>query len=672
MGQPHHIDVWGHVYTTPPEPPMSEMINYGLPQEEQKFKRTQIPYFFDKEYIDRDEDGFPIWNTEQSEFILQEYKRRINGCWYLINGKPIYFTGDNYFFLNYWWMGAFTEDGFPEFRYAQVKYFYFSDLAERSDVDFGYLFVGNRRYSKTEMELSIQYNRSSLNKNIFCSLMSLDASHAKENMFNKVVRSWKVMFEPFQPRHSGTTEPREILNFGNPPRKSKKGKEAAKETSPLNSYINFLPTKVTALQGKRPKRTFIDEAATIDQMNLLDFWTTSKQALALGMKKIVGKVAMPCTLEEMKDNAGVRYYELWKRSDHRKRNQNGRTESGLIRAFKPYWEGLEGFIDEFGFDKVDEAKAYVENEMASAEPHERMKLRRQFPSTEAEAFNINYGGALEDDVLNILKDVLTMSNSNAFKEQPCEIYEVNGEVKIKNVSPKPDALWILEEPHEGVDYVIGIDGTATDKESGGKATDERSEFAIVVTKKLELNGRSYCDVAYISKTPNRKEDMFRIAHQLWIYYNKFGRCKVMAEGNAGNASPIHAYFANRGAKFALMNEPKYVGTDNPEVLNRTGFVRTGTMKAIQLDLLNIAIRLHGHHLRGRRVIENLLKVGTGNTDLADAFMAALVGWKNFGNIEAKKERSNTYQKMRGKRRFDQAKGKWVIEKEQPEEEFIEE
>jgi len=44
-----------------------------------------------------------------------------------------------------------------------------------------------------------------------------------------------------------------------------------------------------------------------------------------------------------------------------------------------------------------------------------------------------------------------------------------------------------------------------------------------------------------------------------------------------------------------------------------------------------------------------------------------VGWKNFGNVEEKKERSNNYQKMRGKRRFDQAKGKWVIEQEQLEE-----
>jgi hypothetical protein len=284
-----------------------------------------------------------------------------------------------------------------------------------------------------------------------------------------------------------------------------------------------------------------------------------------------------------------------------------------------------------------------------------------------DAFNIDNGDSLEEDVINILKEVLTMSESGAFKEQPCDIYEVNGEIKIKNIPPRPDALFIIEEPHENVDYIIGIDGTATDKDSGGTATDERSEFAVVVTKKLEIGGRSYCDAAYISKTPNKKEDLFRIIYQLWMYYNKFGKCRVMMEANAGNQSPITSYFTNRGARYALLHEQKYVGTDNPEVLNRVGFVRTGTMKATQLALLNIAIRQHGHHLRGERLIKNLLKIGNGNTDLADAYMAAIVAWKDFGNLDEKKRNKDNYQKMRGKRFFDQKTGKWVIEKPQLEE-----
>lgn len=669
IGNTLKIKVGEHVFETPPLPNFSSMINFGLPIEEQKFNRTVIPECFGdlssmtNPLVERDDDGNPIWNYEQTQFIIQEYDRRINGCWYLINGKPIYITGDNYFFLNYWWMGAFTSDGYPEFRYAQCKYFYFLDICEKDDNCFGDLFVAQRRFSKTEVAASRVYNKATLNKNVQCFVMSLEYKHARDNIYARIVRSWKVMFEPFRPKHSGTTEPRELLLFGNPPKKSKKSKEEQRKSTVLDSYIQPLPTKVTALQGKRPFFTFVDEAATIDEMNVLDFWSTSKQALALGMKKIIGKISMPCTLEDMKETAGERYYRLWVDSNSKELTPNGRTKSGLKRYLKPYWEGLEGFVDEYGFDKEEEAKSYVEAEIDAAEPAERIKLRRQFPRDENDAFAITFGDAIEEDCKLILQEMLAANKDGMFEAQPCEIYEIGGEVKIKNVKPSSECLWIIEEPHDGVEYIIGIDGTATDKKSSGEKTaDAKSEFAIVVTKKVEIGARCYCEVAYVSKVPTRREDMFRMAYHLWIYYNKYGKCKVMAEANASVSSPLDAYFSNRGAKKGLMYEPKYVGTDSREVLNRTGFVKTATMKATLVDLLNIQIRLHGHHFRGRALIENILKVGKENADLADAFQAAMVGWGNFGNVEMKKERArDNYVKMRGTRTFDQATGRWKVE-----------
>jgi len=872
IGDPEMDSGVSYTYETPPMPKKSQMLNYGLNIKDQKFKRTEIPDCFgdmddmSNDQIIRDDDGNALLTPEQQGFVIQERDRIRSGCWYLIKGEPIFLTGDCYFYLNYWWIGAENEDGYPEFRYAICKYFYFCELVDKSPDVFGGLFVTGRRFGKaldletdiptpdgwkkmkdlaegdcvfgsdgkptvvtfvsevmtdrkcynvklsdgtiikadadhnwlinskndrirgykgrvmttqqivdsgvksispkgrkeskysivncgkveyekknllipprilglwlsdgsthytkftntdqqlidewiaygksvglmmkkddeitymltsgknggrhtqnhllnclraydliknkhipqdylessiedrfnlltalfdgdgtvmmngatysfstkylhlaeqvrelaaslgykvticidhnkqynrdyyqanlcsydeppfklqrqldkinrigntvrtggyrnnhryiidieecdsvpvkciqvdnenhtylctknyvvthnTEMELCRVYKKAITNQNKILALMSLTKDEAKENLFSKIVRSWDVMFEFFKPKHSGTTRPVESLTFARPPRSSKKQKEVQRQQIFLNTSIGVRATKVSALQGKKPFYTFVDEAATIDAMDMEKFWSTSKQALALGGgKKIVGKVMLPCTLEEMNPKGGERYYSLWQQSDVNKLTMNGRTSSGLIRYLKPYWEGLEGFIDEWGFDLKDEAIEFVENEynsfVDSGKMDEAVRYRRQFPRNASDAFNIAYGNTLEEDVLNILKEVLIMSNSGAFKEQPCEIYEVNGEVKIKNVSPKPDALFILEEPHEGVEYVIGIDGTATDKESGGKATDERSEFAIVVTKKLEISGRSYCDVAYISKTPNRKEDMFRIA-----------------------------------------------------------------------------------------------------------------------------------------------------------------
>lgn len=658
-----------HYYYTPPMPSFETMINFGLKIEDQKFSRVVIPDCFGdlssphNDSIDRDEDGNPIWSTEQTSFIDQEYDRRLYGCWYLIKGRPIYLTGDCYFYLNYWWMDAENEDGYPEFRYAVVKYFYFADIVDKDPDVFGGLFVTARRFGKTEMELSRIYNKATTIENKIFALMSLTGDEAKDNLFKKIIRTWDVMFEPFKPKHAGTTAPEKELNFGKPPRKSVKSKQRQSTQKYLKSIISPRKTKVSALQGKKPYYTFVDEAATIDEMNVGKFWSTSKQALALGGGKIIiGKVMMPCTLEEMKDNAGKIYHELWGKSDNTIKINN-RTTSGLIRYLKPYWEGLEGFIDEYGFDKEEEAKLWVESTyqqlLDNGERDDAVTYRRQFPRNEKDAFNIAVGKTLEEDCLNILQDVL---DKCAEIGQACEIYEIDGEVRIKNIKPHEDALYIIEEPHPNVEYIIGLDGTATDEDSSGKdTTGKRSKFGIVVTKKLEIGKRSYCDVAYIAKYPKKREEMYRISYYLWVYYNKYGKCKVMPEANGGTSSPVTATFTNRGAKRALMYEPKYVGTDIKEFKNRLGFVRTGDMKDLQFENLNMCIRLHGHHFRGKAFIQDVMKTGDTNTDLSDAFQAAMVGWGNFGNIELKKERkSSSYLEMRGKRTFNQATGKWDI------------
>jgi hypothetical protein len=195
--------------------------------------------------------------------------------------------------------------------------------------------------------------------------------------------------------------------------------------------------------------------------------------------------------------------------------------------------------------------------------------------------------------------------------------------------------------------------------SGTDPKNKKSDFAIVVTKKLKIGQRSYCEVAYISRIPVNKDDMFRIAYYLYRYYNVFGNCKVSPEANAGNISPIFSYFTNRGAKRALIQEPKYVGTDSKEVMARYGFVRTGKMKEAQIYLLNIQIRLYGHHFRSKRLIENIIKTGVENTDLSDSFQSAIVGWGNFGNIEHKETvNNNRYQQLRANREFNQKTGKW--------------
>ena len=50
--------------------------------------------------------------------------------------------------------------------------------------------------------------------------------------------------------------------------------------------------------------------------------------------KIVGKALVGSTVNPM-DKGGQEYKELWKDSDPKTRNENGRTRTGLYRLFMP-------------------------------------------------------------------------------------------------------------------------------------------------------------------------------------------------------------------------------------------------------------------------------------------------------------------------------------------------
>lgn len=621
------IDGFHSPYITPPVPSHETIEGYNLPKESQKWVRPVLP---------DDEEITSYSEKDKAELIYREFTRRLFGYWFFNNGEPTYITGDYYFYLTYWFIGAVTSDGYPEYRTANRDWMYVVDFCEKDPNCMGLIAMCQKRDGKTERHLSTLYNRATLiDENCLFGMQSLTATEAKNNLFkSRLMRSHKLIYNYLKPISNETTSKREIIS-----ELTFKGENIGKGRykAGLNNVIDWRPTLANAYQGKRPKMIFIDEAGSIDEMDVEEWWTTVKQQLVLG-KKIFGKAYLPTTLESMTPKGAAKYQKLWNESDPDKIDDNGRTQSGLYRYFKPHYKGREGFIDSFGNDLEEEAIKFRQNELDNATIDNQRKIKRQYPANVDEAFDVDFGGGLDSDSIEILKQRKAELIKKNRPRVAYKIYEYNGQIhtNVKGKAAKDD-LVIFEDPKPDIKYVIGVDGTGTDKQTNN-SNKKKSRFSISVTKLFDpdQNAGSYCDVAEMIMEPDRQEDCFRMAFLISKYYNKYGNGRILPEGNIGTAPAIVGYFENRGGLKMMLKQPKYLGTDSKETLNRYCFYRDGTVLETQMLLLNQAIRMYGHNINSVDLIDDLIKVGKANTDMAASYMAAILGWGGFSNPDSKR------------------------------------
>lgn len=664
LGEADKFDLW---YEYPPSPPDEEIENFGLPLSEQIFKRVIIPDYFDD--IDYDDDGDAVLKTkEQQSFFLREINRRRNGHWYFIGGRKIFITGHHYFYLNYWWMDAEGNDGFPEFRWGNALLFYVIDYVFKNPKILGLLFLCRKRAGKTETFLSICYNLATLTTNRLCRLMSLKRETADINLFTKIKRSWIVMFPPFRPVHSGSTDPKDKLFFSTP---SKRGSKKVKQQreflgnakkQPLNSVIQTVETKISAVQGEKPHYVFVDEAASIIEMDLIKFATTAREQLHLGFTTIIGKLFMPCTLEELNESGVPAYQKLWLGSNPKDLENRVRTESGFIRYYQPAWMALEGHIDKFGFPMEKEAKDIIKKIIDEASPQDQLKLKRQYSSTAEEAFGLVSESGLEEASLLVLNEVEQMIDLEPNKMGRYKFYEYNNEVRAE---PAQGDTGIVEVYHgdlsvkEHCTYIISVDGTASDKKTNSvKTRDKKSKIAVGVFKTFDgIDQRNYCDIATYCEEPTNLDDSYRIIFCMWKHYNKYGKCRINVEYAVGTVPAMYSFFCNKNSGKAFLKQLKYPGTNNFETVERIGTSRTGNVPEIQLFLTNRWVQAHGHHFRNKRLIHDLKMTGSGNRDLSSMAQLAVLCFGKFYHDANEVEIEKPKPEPTG--HFDQNLRRWI-------------
>lgn len=348
-------ELGGYKVPLPEMPPLETMANFGLPIEQQKFVRTEIPIGLRKKKV----------VTESEEiFIRDEFHKIHNGIWQLIKGKPIYFSGAYYFFLNYWTTNQGVK---PDFKFIQSLLFLMWEMVIHDKNLYGIFLVKPRRIGGTEITIEWLYVDILRYRNMVCGMQSKNEDSVFKN-YRRILNAHKNMMWFFKPINQGSSGNKEglFLRYPEEQQTAKKLRESSenldKETTyedpEINSDLTYGPSVATHYDGERLDRYILNEFGKVEKMSVLDCWDKVKPCLHLDNgETITGKAVMESTIEEMNDDQICELVDFWHDSDITKKDENGRTISGLISLFISATDAAKE--DEWGFPKSAETLKFL-------------------------------------------------------------------------------------------------------------------------------------------------------------------------------------------------------------------------------------------------------------------------------------------------------------------------
>lgn len=397
---PEKIIIYGIECTIPDAPD-------NIPIEANKFVRVKLPESF--KYLDYDKEDRPIYNDEQLTFIDREITRCTVGFWFWNKGVLTYITGHHYRYLTYWVL----ENGQrPEYRDAGRRHFVFFETVYNHPKIIGELRGKKRREGATSEGTCISVGIATFNANTNCGTMSMNDVYA-EKVFQTMIR-YGFFNQPefLRPRLDRSGTNKKDLNFVETPERGK-GKSATIEG--LNSRIDFQPLTLNTYDSTRLSFLLGDEWGKIEKIDINRLFEVVKECVKQGVRK-VGFIYAPTTCNPP-DKGGDNFKILWDNSNQFEYGLD--TPTGMVQYFQPAWEGMEGFIDEYGFsvveppddetlqylinqqllipdlksripteDLVKGAKKYLEDEFSKLKTAEQKSdFRRKFPFTSDDMFD---------------------------------------------------------------------------------------------------------------------------------------------------------------------------------------------------------------------------------------------------------------------------------------------
>lgn len=327
-----------------------EILFYSERKRNQYWRRTPMPKNLTKD----NEDSY-------YEYIMEEFRRRREGIWFMNNGEPVYLTGAYYFSLQ--WGRMQDNDGYMDFRYAQLNMFYHTEACVRDKRCLGQIFVKSRRTGYTYEKLFRMLHESTSTRNANFGITSKNDTDAKK-AFSKFSYGFRNLPFFFRPVVKGRVDSLKFLEFSKPSDGSKEAKKKNDTNTDayLNTYIDYEATKDDAYDGQKMYRYLGDEAGKWKKpANYLNHWGQIYPTFDEG-GKIVGKAFIGSTVGA-RSKGGQEFVELLNGSKISKRNKTtGRTPTGMYSYFLPAQENMTEFTDKYGVcHKTIESGGVFEN-----------------------------------------------------------------------------------------------------------------------------------------------------------------------------------------------------------------------------------------------------------------------------------------------------------------------
>jgi hypothetical protein len=352
-------------------------IRNGLPDNyEEKRAEEIIKKGEEENYADPELEAF-----RQAAWI-----RRISGCWFANGpkGEPVYISGNHYFYLEWCFIAAEENNGYPSFRETDRRLFLFLEHCVQNPNSYGILLLTKRRNGKTQASASFGLNRVTRKKYANLGIQSKTAEDAEKVVFkDAVMRMFQRMPHFFQPIHDFRRAANAKNTFVFKPAQG--DIKAIQEKKFLGGWIEWRSSSETAFDGTKLSAYIGDEIfKTPVEVDIYSRWNIVKYCL-INNGQIFGKAMLTSTVEEIEGAIDV-YTKFWRDSDHLYAKGNGKSKTGLFRFFIPGDEARN--YDKYGYtDKTkNRSEILQEREMFKTDVQVYNSIVRKDPLSVDEAF----------------------------------------------------------------------------------------------------------------------------------------------------------------------------------------------------------------------------------------------------------------------------------------------
>ena len=319
----------------PKKPKNTDIRYHRMPKEQQYWRREEMP----KGLTPENENVF-------ADYIMEQFRIRREGLWFMNNGEAVYITGTQWMGLQ--WNKMLDTGGYKDFRMAQRDMYLFGKACILDPRCVGELFVKGRRTGFTEEKIDYLVDDSTSTKNALFGITSKTGDDAQEAFlkYSYVVQNLPFFFIPVV---KGKIDDRNKMEFGKVSDSSKasKLKRQTGTEDYLNTKVDWMTTTTLAYDSKKLKGYLCDEAGKREKPNnIIDHYNNVKPTMVTG-GRVVGKCFMGSTLNPL-DKGGAEFQKLYYGSDVTKRNENDRTSTGLYSFFLPAHKNMEDYTDKYG------------------------------------------------------------------------------------------------------------------------------------------------------------------------------------------------------------------------------------------------------------------------------------------------------------------------------------